>query len=175
MEGAGFTGAMDFMRPPGTFSFTNGLTLFYSFAAPFVFYFLLHLKEINKFILIGASLGLLAAIPLSISRSLFFSVGVVGVFTIIAVARKPQYFGKIIGATITLVLAIAFLSQISFFQTATEAFTNRFETANEAEGGVESVLMDRYLGGLLGSLNGNNAETVPFFGYGLGMGTNVGS
>src|SRR5690554_1233196 len=162
MEGAAFSGAMDFMRPPGTFSFTNGLTLFYSFVAPFVFYFLLHLKKINKFILIGASLSLLAAIPLSISRSLLFSVVVVGLFTVIAVARKPQYIGKIIGTTITLVLSLAILSQVSFFQIATEAFTDRFETANEVEGGVEGVLMDRYLGGLMGAIKGNESETVPF-------------
>ncbi|WPP52898.1 hypothetical protein [Catalinimonas niigatensis] len=175
MEGAGFSGAMGYMRPPGTFSFTNGLTLFYSFVAAYVFYFWLHIKSINKLVLIGATLGLLAAIPLSISRSLFFSVGVTLIFTLIAVSHKPQYVSKVIVATFGLIIALVILSQTSFFQTAIEVFTDRLENANKSEGGLGGVLLDRYLGGLLEAIVGSETENSPFFGYGLGMGTNVGS
>ncbi|WP_246539126.1 hypothetical protein [Litoribacter ruber] len=175
MEGAGFSGAMGYMRPPGTFSFTNGLTLFYSLVASFVFYFWLNTQNIHKLVLLGATLGLFAAIPLSISRSLFFTVGVIMIFTLFAVTKKPEYIGKTIGAVIGLLFALVVLSQVSFFQTATEAFTNRFDTANNTEGGVEGVLLDRYLGGLVGAILGKNNESLPFFGYGQGMGTNVGS
>jgi hypothetical protein len=38
MAGAGFSGSGEFFRPPGTFSFTNGLISFYSFAATFIFF-----------------------------------------------------------------------------------------------------------------------------------------
>jgi hypothetical protein len=175
VEGAGFSGAMGFMRPPGTFSFTNGLTLFYSLAASFVFYFWLNTEKINKLILIGATLSLLASIPLSISRGLFFTVAIIMIFTLIAVTQKPEYIGKTIGAVIGLLFALVLLSQLSFFQTATEAFTNRFDNASRTEGGVEGTLIDRYLGGLLGAIAGKTNESRPFFGYGQGMGTNVGS
>jgi hypothetical protein len=60
----------------------------------------------------------------------------------------------------------------TLFQTATGAFTSRFEVANEAEGGLEGVLIDRYLGGMIGAIT---EVRDYFFGYGLGMGTNVGS
>ncbi|MEJ8800533.1 hypothetical protein [Pontibacter sp. H249] len=172
-EGAGFSGAMGYFRPPGTFSFTNGLSLFFSFVAPFVFYFWIRSEKISKFILIGGTLALLASIPLSISRSLLFSVLVTMLFTVIGVAFKPKFLGRIIVACIGLIIALAALSQTSFFQTAFEAFTSRFETANSVEGGVEGVLVDRYLGGLIGQITGN--ADIPLFGYGIGMGTNVGS
>ncbi|HKB44460.1 MAG TPA: hypothetical protein VKC90_08720 [Chitinophagaceae bacterium] len=171
MTGAGFSGALGFYRPSATFSFTNGTSLFYGFCAPFIVYFWLE-KGINKIILIGAAISLLAAIPLSISRGLFFSVTVTMIFASIIILRKPKYIGRMIFIGMGIMIAMMFLSKASFFQTATQAFSNRFETANEQEGGVKGVLVDRYLGGMAGVLT-QSAE-LPFFGYGLGMGTNVG-
>ena len=55
--------------------------------------------------------------------------------------------------------------------TSLEAFTARFNNASEIEGGVSSTIGDRYVGGLLGSLINFN---IPLFGYGIGLGTNVG-
>jgi len=171
-SGAGFEGALGYFRPPATFSFTNGTTLFYSFCAPFILYFWLNRKNISFLILISATMGLLAAIPLSISRSLFFSTGVTAIFIIIAILRKPKYLGGILLIFFATAVLIVFFSKSGFFQTATKAFTSRFETANKAEGGVKGVLGDRYLGGMMGALT--QTSPSPFFGYGLGMGTNVG-
>lgn len=173
MAGAGYSGAGEYFRPPGTFSFTTGNTHFFSFAACFILYFWLNTKEINRLILIAATFGLLAAIPLSISRSLFFSVGVTVIFILIALARRPKYLIQIIPIGIVLVIALAALSQISMFQTATEVLTSRFTGASEVEGGLEGTIGTRYLGGFFGAFAG--AAKVPFFGLGLGMGTNVGS
>ncbi|GAA4439520.1 hypothetical protein GCM10023188_35950 [Pontibacter saemangeumensis] len=71
------------------------------------------------------------------------------------------------------VVVLVILGQMSFFNTAADVFTNRYESANEVEGGIEGVFLDRFLGGLLGALTG--ASDLPFWGFGLGMGTNVGS
>ena len=175
MAGAGFSGAGDYFRPPGTFSFTNGTSLFYSFAAPFIFYFLFNPKQANRLLVLGATGALLLAIPLSISRGLFFSVGVTLIFALIAVLRKPGYFGRVVLAGVAAVVLLAVLSRLSFFQTATGAFTERFESANETEGGLQGVLVERYLVKTLGSVLGFSAQVqLPFFGYGLGVFTNVG-
>lgn len=175
MAGAGFSGTADYFRPPGTFSFTNGNTLFYSFAAPFIFYFLLNPKQANRLLVLGATGALLLAIPLSISRGLFFSVGVTLIFALIAILRKPGYFGRVVLAGVAAVVLLAVLSRLSFFQTATGAFTERFENANETEGGLQGVLVERYLVKTLGSVLGFSAQVqLPFFGYGLGVFTNVG-
>ncbi|GAC1426326.1 MAG: hypothetical protein NVSMB7_02780 [Chitinophagaceae bacterium] len=172
-DGGGFAGALNFMRPPGTFSFTNGVTLFYNLVATFVFYFWLNPKIINRLLLICATLALFVSIPLSISRGLFFQVALTLVFTLLAVSRKPAYVSKMILAVIGGIVVLGFLSQTSYFQTAMEAFSSRFETANEVEGGLQGVLIDRYMGGMFGALA--QSSDKPFFGYGLGMGTNVGA
>ncbi|NQX02623.1 hypothetical protein HQ447_18345 [bacterium] len=173
LAGAGFSGSMGFFRPPGTFSFTNGTTLFYSFLTPFVFYFWLESKTIPKLILLIATLGLLASIPLSISRTLLFQVGVTFAFTILAISRRPKYLGPLVMGLAAAAIALAILSTTPFYDTASQAFSARFEIANEVEGGLEGVFLDRFLGGLIGAVIGSGDQ--PFFGFGQGKGTNVGS
>ncbi len=173
-EGAGFRGALGYFRPPGTFSFTNGNALFFGFVASFVFYFLLHSNRINRLLLTGASIALIASIPLSISRSLSFTVAICGFFMLMTLSRKPQYAGRVIIGLIGVLILFIIVSRLAFFQTASEAFISRFTSANESEGGlVEGVIADRYFGGMIGAIT--NSYRTPFFGYGLGMGTNVGA
>lgn len=173
VEGSGFSGAMGFFRPSGTFSFTTGNSLFFSLVACFVLYFWISNTKVNRILLLLATVGVLASIPLSISRSLFFSIMVTLVFTVMAISRKPEYFSKLLLAVIAVMLLLAILSQTSFFNTATAAFTSRFENASSVEGGVASSLIERYFGGMISALSDTNA--LPFFGYGMGMGTNAGS
>ncbi len=173
ITGAGFSGAMGFFRPPATFSFISGTIAFYSLTACYLFYFWLHSKTIKPLLLYGATAALLIAIPLSISRTLFFAVIVTLIFTLIAVSRNSKYFGQVMIGCIGMAIALIVLSNTSTFQTATDAFTSRFEVANATEGGLQSVLADRYLGGMLGALQKSSEQS--FFGYGIGMGTNVGS
>ncbi|HEX9152621.1 MAG TPA: hypothetical protein VF842_11090, partial [Flavobacterium sp.] len=172
IDGAGFGGALGYFRPPGTFSFTNGTSLFYSLAASFVFYFWLHIKDVNRVVLILATIGLLASIPLSISRSLFFQVCISLIFSIYTTLHKPKQIGKIIFALVCAFVMTLVLSKATFFTTSVDAFTSRFENANEMEGGMKGVLGDRFLGGMLNAFT--NSSNEPFFGYGIGMGTNVG-
>lgn len=173
LEGAGFGGALGYFRPPGTFSFTNGTSLFYAFVASFVFYFWIDSKSINRLLLILATASLLAAIPLSISRGLFFSVIVSLIFALLAIFREPKYWSQIIIICLGILTALLVLNQAAFFQTAFGAFSSRFESANEIEGGLESVFLDRFFGGMINALAASSDQ--PFWGYGLGMGTNVGS
>lgn len=172
-EGAGFSGAMGYFRPPGTFSFTNGTSLFFGFVACYICYFWLSPAKVNKLLLIGSTISLIMAIPLSISRGLFLSVGVSMIFALLAISRKPKYLGKMILSILGIGISVVLLNHIELFQTATKVLTSRFEVGNQLEGGMEGVLLDRYLGGLIGALN--HSSDQPFFGYGLGMGTNVGS
>lgn len=169
---AGFTGALGFFRPPGTFSFTNGNALFFSLVAAFVFYFWFHTKEINRLLLFAATAALLAAIPYSISRTLFFEVCLSTAFAVFAVFRKPGYAGKILFAVAGIAVLFTILHFTGILQTAIAAFTERFTTANENEGGLKGVLGSRYLSTMFDAVTDSNQ--LPFFGYGLGMGTSVG-
>jgi hypothetical protein len=130
-------------------------------------------KTVNRLLLISATIGLLASVPLSISRSLFYQVLVTIVFTGLAVSRKPKFIGRFLGSVIAIGLGFMVLSQTSLFKTSTEAFTERFTSATEQEGGIQGTLIDRFLGGMLGVVT--NSGDLPFFGAGQGMGTNAGA
>jgi len=168
---ATFGGAGDYFRPPGTFSFITGTTLFYGLVSAFVFYFLLTPGHLNKRVLTIATICLFVAVPYSISRSLFFEVAVGIVFAFATVLRKPEYFSKMIIAVVLGGIVLLILFQFSGFGTAIGAFTARFNGANETEGGLKGVLLDRYLGGIFGALFNN--DKTPFWGYGLGYGSAV--
>lgn len=175
MEGAGFSGALGYSRPPGTFSFTTGLTQFFGLVSSYLIFFWFDAGKISRLVLLGATIALMVAIPLSISRSLFFSTLVTLLFAVLMTLVNRKYVGKTIGSLIGLLLVLMLLSQASFFQTGLEVFFTRFENASKSEGGVEGTLMDRYLGGLIKAILNGGKGITPFFGYGIGMGTNVGS
>jgi hypothetical protein len=171
--GGGFSGAMNFFRPPGTFSFTNGNTLFYNLSACFIIFFWFNYKQINRLVLIAATIALLLAIPFSISRSLLFQVIISVGFAAIYTLRKPKYVGGLFIATGLIIGILITLSMTPFFSTATDVLTARFEIANSIEGGINGVFFDRFLGGMIQAITYSSHQ--PFFGFGLGMGTNVGA
>lgn len=173
MAGAGFDGAMGFFRPPGTFSFTSGNHMFFGLASCFVFYFWLDQRNINRLVLIAATIGLVSAIPFSISRSLLLFVVSALMFMVMGLLRKPQNIGRVLLLAIGGLIVLFALSQVSILQTPIEAFTSRFTAASDVEGGVQGSLGNRYLGGMIEALVDSSQQ--PFFGYGLGMGTNAGS
>jgi len=171
--GGGFSGANNFFRPPGTFSFTNGNTLFFSFTTCFILYFWFNYKTINRVVLVAATLALLLAIPFSISRGLFFQVIISLLFAAFAVMFKPKFLAGVFLIIGGLILTFILLQSTPYFNTATSAFTSRFTSANKIEGGVNGVLFGRFLGGMTKAISFSSNE--PFFGYGIGMGTNAGS
>lgn len=171
--GGGFSGAMGYLRPPGTFSFTTGVTSFFSLVAVFVLYFWIDSSKINRFFLFLATLALLSSIPFSISRSLLFQIIISFIFTIIGINWVKDNSSKGIILILGFTTIALFLSLFDIFSIGVEAFSTRLERANKAEGGIESVFLDRYLGGLINGLKSSTRQ--PFLGFGLGYGTNVGS
>ena len=174
LEGSGFGGAVGFFRVPGTFSFTNGLAYFYGLAAAFLFYFwIVKIPDKSfKILLIISTMALMAAIPLSISRTVLFQILVTFLFMLIISGNNIRILPKIGIVVLAIGLMFTTMKDISFFKTASSAFTERFTSANETEGGMEGVFVDRFLGGMYGSLTD---ESFPFWGMGMGMGTNVGA
>ncbi len=173
LSGAGFDGALGYLRPPGTFSFTNGTSSFYGLLAAFLLYFLFVSETIPVLLLVLSGISLLIAIPISISRTLLFMVTASVVIVVPALYKFKDKINKIFGIGISLFIVYLCLNMFSFFDTVLNVFNTRFERANESEGGLESVLLDRYLGGLASALM--EAPNKKISGVGLGYGTNVGS
>ena len=173
---AGFAGALDKFRPPGTFSFISGLTSFYGLAAAsFAGWITSGPKPVPKWIWFSAA-ALIFALPLSISRTLFFNYSLVlglSVFACLLAGKTIKNF--LLGFAIVLIIS-AFLSQTALFNEANEAFFARWEDATDQEGGelgVLGVLDIRVLGAFKEGLD--LAKKSPLSGYGIGMGTNVGA
>ena len=173
VEGAGFSGAMGYFRPSGTFSFTAGLTTFYGLAAAYVFYFLQATHRVSKFWLLTGVACMIAAIPLSISRGYFFQVLLSAFFFVVASLRSGRSVRNLlVGLVVTPVLLLVLIN-FEFMQTGIEVLTTRFELASRSEGGLEGTLGDRFLGGLLEAFTGD--DRFPWYGAGIGLGTNVGA
>lgn len=175
-EGAGFGGAMGFYRPPGTFSFTNGNVFFWSLVGVFLIYLWLNRKQVNKWLLYSASIALFGAISFAISRTLVFQLALTVAFALFALASKPRYLTNAIIALVAFAVVFVIFSQVEIFSTGIDAFESRFVDATEAEGdgSVSKGVFDRFiLGGMVSVLT--EGVEFPFFGYGLGMGTNAGA
>jgi len=172
-EGEGFQGALGYFRPPGTFSFQVGNTLFFSLAAVFIVYFWTSAYKLNRVVLVLATVALLASIPLSISRTLFYSVLLTILFYVCSLFFNPKRFLNFFFIAVGVVIVTIVLSQFEFFKLATEVFSTRLTTASEYEGGVSNSLLDRIFGYIFRAYATSNE--IPFWGFGMGMGTNVGS
>jgi len=175
-EGMGIRGALGKFRPPGTFSFSNGLTEFYALAAACVVgLFLAGIRPFPKWLLLSAA-SLVVALPVSISRGLLFK------YALVALAGAASSFltGRNIRNMLlgTAIVGIAFLaaSRLSVVKDAQRAFDQRWEEATESEAdgaGVKGVLSRRVAGSTVLVLL--SALDAPLLGSGIGLATNVGA
>jgi hypothetical protein len=174
LGGAGFSGADGYFRPPGTFSFTNGLVAFFGLASSYVFYFWLQPKYINKILLLTSTAALLIAIPTSISRMLFFQVVLSLLFFIFVKSSEPNFFKSMMHVVVGFFLLIIVALNTNGFNTQIDTFSSRFTSANTSEGGLEGVFIDRFLGGMVKAFVDID-DSHAILGQGIGMGTNVGA
>ena len=173
---AGFGGAFDKYRPPGVFSFISGLTYFYGLtAAIFAAWITSGPKPIPKWIWLSAA-ALIFALPLSISRTLLFNYSLVVAAAILACFLSGKAIKNLLIGLVIISGIFIILSETPLFIEASEAFSARWEDATEVEAGergVIGVLDLRVLGDMRTGLD--FALETPFFGRGIGMGTNVGA
>jgi hypothetical protein len=175
-EGGGFGGAMGKYRPPGTFSFTNGVSFFYPLAAAmFVAWITAIPKRRGKWIWASAA-ALILALPISISRTILFNFALVLGCTMAAVVLSGRALRNLIAGSTLVVAIFLAVSQWSLFKDAEEVFSARWQAATESEGGEAGVM-----GVLALRVGGTFAEGLemiweaPLTGAGIGLGTNVGA
>lgn len=174
---AGFSGAMGFSRPPGTFSFTSGLSIFYTAVSVFVYYFWLSKDSCSKILLYASTIALVIALPLTISRGAVVAVLIVGLFAVMASVTSAKMLGKLIFTVVVVVILFLVLQNyVTVFSLGTEVFMDRVDSANRstgAGGGLKESILLRIVADFLGPF-------IDFFGHpifegNLGMGTNAGA
>ena len=175
---AGFTGALNKFRPPGTFSFTNGTTLFYTLAASVFMVSMTCFKTSGrtKLLIYFAGLSLIIAIPVSISRSLLFGVLIVVAGTIVAFLLSRTKIGPLVLSLLVIGSLLLGASFIPIFKEAMVPFLARWDTATEIEGGARGVVgvLDKRVVSIFTDGAASVAD-LSISGYGIGLGTNVGA
>lgn len=172
---SGFSGAMGYSRPSGTFSFTTGLSVFYSAVSVFIFYFWLSKDSCSKLLLYISTIALVIALPITISRGAVVGVVLVGLFAIIASVTSSKMLIKIVIASFAFYgLIIILQNYTTIFNLGTAVFMDRVESANKFSGGgiKESILLR-----IFEEFTGPFIELFkqPMFAGNLGMGTNAGA
>ena len=173
---AGFSGAMGYSRPSGTFSFISGLASFYTAVSVFIFYFWLSKDSCSKILLYASTVTLVIALPLTISRGAVVAVIIVGLFAVIASMTSIKMVIKLIVSGIFFYLMIMALQEFSTaFKLSTKVFMDRVESANNSTsgGGLKDSIFLRMLNDFIGPIV--DLFNQPLFAGNLGMGTNAGA
>ena len=177
-----FDGAGGRFRPPGTFTFINGVSLFFTLAAAafFVVLYDTPMYKPGRLFCVVAGIAIMVAVPVSISRSLLAGCLLVLTFTFSALALSRTKLLPLLSGVLALAVVIGLSTALPAFKDTSEAFLVRWEAAagvDRAEAGDVGVaadqLQNRILPGFTGPLT--NLDAVPLLGYGIGIGTNVGA
>jgi hypothetical protein len=175
----GIHGAQGRMRPPGLFSFITGVMVYYPLVAAFGLYQVAQRRRLWWPLLIACVAAVIVALPISISRgamiatcmvaAVFVGCLLVGTFQGFKVGSVMLF--RVMIASVALFIAIAFLP---FFDKAKEVFMDRWDTAaGEVGGNAWTSLYERVAIAFTTPLD--YAASAPVFGYGIGVGSNVGA
>jgi len=169
LTGAGFFGAEDHYRPPGTFSFITGPAELYPLFAACWFVLLLA-RKLPAWLMIASGLAILIAIPVSISRLFFLSVVIVTLAGIAAMLLGGRFsIQTLIQVTLAAIIIPILASYIPAFKDGMAVFRSRWATSTTEAGGFQETIVDRVVDGLFGSF-----DQVGYLGLGTGFSTQVG-
>ncbi|HZR77815.1 MAG TPA: hypothetical protein VFA58_01325, partial [Chthoniobacterales bacterium] len=158
---------------PGTFSFISGPVFYMSMATAFLIYGALNKGAYKNWLLLVSGIALGAGVFVSGSKSAVASVllvvGAVGIILILR-PRAVNRFGWVL---VIVVIVAVLVSRLSLFKEGATILSDRFTSAAEAaDTTVVRGTFDRIVNGFTEGLT--HLDKVPFWGFGLGIGTNVG-
>jgi hypothetical protein len=156
------------VRASGTFTFVVGVVCFYAIVAGFVINALMKRGTYRPWLTLPAAIAVIVAVACSGSRSALAGVLIVMAGVGFVLVVRPELIGRAIGALVVLLLLGGLALQFGVVQSGTEVMQKRFEDAGGRAGAVT-----RTFGGLEVPIRAS--QEAPFFGYGLGLGTNAGA
>jgi hypothetical protein len=171
-EGAaqiGFAGAH--VRPSGTFSFSIGMVQFGTLAGAFIFYAIFKDTFVKKRLLLASTFALILSIPAAGARAMVVQLGTVVGSVALAAAMGVAQFGKVLRIIVPVVLVALLASQLPIFSDAIQSLSERFSSADEAEGGG-SVQETIYYRGVQPAVDAfeRAASSNNWMGIGMGHG-----
>jgi len=178
-----FDGAGGRFRPPGTFSFINGVSLFFTLAIA-CFYAVLYgspIRQKGRLLCALAGIALVVAVPVSISRSMLAGYIQVTTALILALFLSRTRILPVLSGLCGILLAVFIATSTPAFQQTFDSFVQRWEMAAAVEAADNNTVLSsgagvfekRVLSIFIQPLS--NLESTPFLGGGIGLGSNVGS
>jgi hypothetical protein len=165
--------AMGKIRPPGTFSFISGPVSFFAIVTAFVGYGLISGRgQFPRWLLLSGVVSIGLASAVSGSRAAILSSAIVVAAAIVGALVERGGAGRFVHALPVVVIAVFMLGKMESFQEGTEVLSERIEISTKSES-AHGGIIGRFLGDIIGPLK--MIPDLPFFGAGLGVGTNVGS
>jgi hypothetical protein len=173
-EGEQIVAALGKVRTAGPFSFVVGVVAYFALATGFLVWAALRRGVYKNWVLFAAGVALLIGIAVSGSRSVVGACAVVVASLVFVLFLRPMAvnrFGQVLLVTVVLGFIV---TQTPIFREGLGVLTARFSAVAEAEEQSIAIgLISRVFDGF-GELV-RIFPTAPFFGFGLGIGTNGGA
>jgi len=161
------------IRTPGPFSFISGPVFYMSGAAAFLIYGALTRTVYKSWLLIVAGTAMVIGIGVSGSRSCVASVLIVVGAVVVIFLVRPRAVNQFGRTLLIIVIAAFIITRLPIFKEGVQILSDRFtESAAAAETTITKGMIERVISGFTEGLQ--NIDKVPLFGYGIGIGTNVG-
>ena len=158
------------IRPPGTFSFTNGLSNYIGLVFSCVIYAVLDKKYYPKWVLFAAAPATVLMIVISGSRATVSAAAISVAFLALICLRHPSYIGGSFKFVLLALPGLWLVSSLPVFQEGIMVHSARFgENASDVKHGIVDRALGDYIAGIVAMTD------TPLFGYGLGLGTNAGA
>ena len=157
------------VRASGTFSFVSGPAIYGPLVAVFLLYGVVNDKLAKKWLLWAATAALILSVPMVGSRSYVVQLATVVVAAGVAGMFGVSQFLKLIKIAVPLMAMFLVVSLLPVFSRATSTMAERFQGADEVEGGgsIKTVLAHRVATPLLTRIEQTDYSSNPI---GIGMG-----
>jgi len=173
-EGEQLTAGGGKIRPPGTFSFISGPVFYISVAAAFVLYGALTRAVYKNWLLIVSGVALVVGVIVSGSRACVASVLVVISTIAVAFVFRRQAVNRFGRTLVIVAIGALIISRLPIFKEGTQILSDRFtESAAAADTTITKGMIGRVFEDMTQGLS--HIDKFPLFGFGLGIGTNVGA
>ena len=159
------------VRPSATFSFVAGLGAYFSLTAAFLLYGFIRPGIFKIWLMVLVTFCVIGATACSGSRSSLVLLGIVTLVAVLCVVTRGKGGVGLLVAGVMICLTLVLLSNTSVFHKGTAELGQRFTDAGRAEGNTAGFI-NRFFDTML--VAGDMTDKTPFFGYGLGLGTNAG-
>ena len=161
------------IRPPGPFSFISGTVYYITLATAFLIYGALTKTVYKNLLLIIAGVALVLGIGVSGSRGCVASVLLVVAAVVVIFVVRPRTVNQFGRTLLVVVIAALIITRLPIFKEGVHVISDRFiDSAEAADTTITKGMITRVFGDFTEGLS--HIDKFPLFGYGIGIGTNVG-